>query len=1022
MSILRNLAACLALVAAPGVATAQSGASDDVMVVFDGSNSMWGQIDGTAKIEIARSVMGNLLGDWTADRQVGLMAYGHRRRGDCTDIETLIAPAPGTAPAILERIGTITPTGKTPLTDAVEQAAMALSYTDRPATVVLISDGLESCERDPCELARTLEKGGVGFTAHVVGFGLASDDDAASLACIAEETGGRYIQASNASELGDALSDIGSAVAVVEEPEPELPQVTLTAPDTVVAGAALQVGWSEVVAQGDYVTFAAPEMESEDYISFNSTDDRDEAELRAATRPGMYELRYIHAATGDILGTRAIEVVPHAITLTAPDSTATGARFDVAWTNASHYSDYVTIVPQGAEEGSYGDYLTVQENETGSLLAPSEPGLYEVRYLFNIDDTTAVARPIEVTDVSVTLDAPATALVGQEITVGWSDPIDERDYVTIVAAGADEGSYTNYTRVQSAREGKLTMLPEPGLYEIRYILNEGRRTIASVPIELTEPEITLDAPDEAQRGAQVPVSWTGAVHPRDYITIVPAGAEDGTYDNYIRVQDATSGTIQAPAEVGLYELRYVLQEGRRTLATRPIEITAPSVTVSAPDTALTGAEIDVSWTGTVHPRDYITVVPVGADEDVYLSYRRTDDATEGKLQMPSEPGQYEIRYVLREGRRVLASRPITLSDAEVSLTAPDSVVAGAKVKVGWTGAVHPQDYVTIVPMGAEDKAYDNYVRVGGGTEGMLTIPSEPGLYELRYVLREGRKPLARKTVEVTLAEVTVSGPETALAGSPLAVSWTGAVSPQDYITIVPMGAEEGSYTSYVRAGKGAQGEGQIVAPSEPGLYELRYVLREGRRDMARQPIEITEPEVTITGPAEIRAGDEVAIGWSATINPRDYIAIAPAGSDAATYDSYLRAQARTEGKLTAPETPGLYELRYVLSEGRRILATQVMEVLAADAQLQSGATLEAPEAAAAGTTIDVGFTTGSTSPDRRITIAKADQAIFTWVNAVRIDGEVPVALPLPDEPGTYEIRFLDVTEQEVLARKVIRVE
>ncbi|HCQ64843.1 MAG TPA: hypothetical protein DIU07_06600, partial [Rhodobacteraceae bacterium] len=58
-------------------------AEEDVMVVFDGSNSMWGQIEGTAKIEIARGVMDNLLGEWTDDRSVGLMAYGHRQRGDC---------------------------------------------------------------------------------------------------------------------------------------------------------------------------------------------------------------------------------------------------------------------------------------------------------------------------------------------------------------------------------------------------------------------------------------------------------------------------------------------------------------------------------------------------------------------------------------------------------------------------------------------------------------------------------------------------------------------------------------------------------------------------------------------------------------------------------------------------------------------------------------------------------------------------------------------------------------------------
>ncbi|MEL7013950.1 MAG: vWA domain-containing protein, partial [Pseudomonadota bacterium] len=120
----------------------QVSAQENVMIVFDGSNSMWGQIEGVSKIEIARDTIGALLDGWTEDRQVGLMAYGHRRVGDCSDIETLVEPQSGaTAGDIVERVQAISPRGKTPLTDAVEEAAEALSYKDTPATIVLISDG-----------------------------------------------------------------------------------------------------------------------------------------------------------------------------------------------------------------------------------------------------------------------------------------------------------------------------------------------------------------------------------------------------------------------------------------------------------------------------------------------------------------------------------------------------------------------------------------------------------------------------------------------------------------------------------------------------------------------------------------------------------------------------------------------------------------------------------------------------------------------------------------------------------------
>ena len=64
------------------------------MLILDGSGSMWGRIDGRPKIEIARESVDGMLADWPEERGIGLMAYGHRREGDCSDIEVLAEPAP----------------------------------------------------------------------------------------------------------------------------------------------------------------------------------------------------------------------------------------------------------------------------------------------------------------------------------------------------------------------------------------------------------------------------------------------------------------------------------------------------------------------------------------------------------------------------------------------------------------------------------------------------------------------------------------------------------------------------------------------------------------------------------------------------------------------------------------------------------------------------------------------------------------------------------------------------------------
>ena len=188
-------------------------ADDTVAVVLDFSNSMWGQVDEVAKIKIARDVFADMLRDWDPSRQLGVVAYGHRSKDDCADIEVIQPVGPVDAAALTAQIGELKPTGKTPLTEAVRQAAELLRYRDVPATVVLLSDGIETCNADPCAVAQELERSGIKFTAHVIGFDV-GEDEQAQLMCIADATGGSYYTAADATGLAEALT----AATTVEEP------------------------------------------------------------------------------------------------------------------------------------------------------------------------------------------------------------------------------------------------------------------------------------------------------------------------------------------------------------------------------------------------------------------------------------------------------------------------------------------------------------------------------------------------------------------------------------------------------------------------------------------------------------------------------------------------------------------------------------------------------------------------------------------------------------------------------------
>src|SRR3546814_765209 len=208
-------------------------APEDAILVLDASGSMWARIDGEPRITIARGVISGLLDELPAQRRVGLVAYGHNRKGDCKDIETLVEVGTD-RDAIRAAIADINPKGKTPMTAAVRQAAEGLKYSEDPATVILVSDGIETCGLDPCAIAATLEQTGVAFTVHTVGFGLGADEQAAKaqLQCMADNTGGRFLLANDAGELAAALREV--SVATTEPapaPAPVTVEVNLVATD-----------------------------------------------------------------------------------------------------------------------------------------------------------------------------------------------------------------------------------------------------------------------------------------------------------------------------------------------------------------------------------------------------------------------------------------------------------------------------------------------------------------------------------------------------------------------------------------------------------------------------------------------------------------------------------------------------------------------------------------------------------------------------------------------------------------------
>jgi Ca-activated chloride channel family protein len=273
-------AAGIAVLAVAGGA-AQVVAADKAMIVLDASGSMWAEIGGKTKIEIARETLDRVLGEAPADLELGLIAYGHREKGSCDDIEEIVAAGPGTRASIAEAARRLNPKGKTPITQAVRAAAEALRFTEDKATVILVTDGIETCNADPCAAARELEAQGIDFTTHVVGFGL-SKDEGRQVACIAEATGGKYFEASDAAGLAAALA-VTFTLPQAEAPKEE-------APEPQVAALEKNVRLYSFLAEGVAVEgrdvrweFRTPGADSAAFVHYG-------AAIEVAVEPGVYRV------------------------------------------------------------------------------------------------------------------------------------------------------------------------------------------------------------------------------------------------------------------------------------------------------------------------------------------------------------------------------------------------------------------------------------------------------------------------------------------------------------------------------------------------------------------------------------------------------------------------------------------------------------------------------------------------------------------------------------------------------------
>ena len=106
------------------------------------------------------------------------------KRGDCKDIETVVNPGPLDKSSTNKKINELNPKGKTPISDSVLIAFDLVKANENATTVVLVSDGIETCGGDPFQAVKDAKESRINFIMHVVGFDV-GNVDVSELECAA---------------------------------------------------------------------------------------------------------------------------------------------------------------------------------------------------------------------------------------------------------------------------------------------------------------------------------------------------------------------------------------------------------------------------------------------------------------------------------------------------------------------------------------------------------------------------------------------------------------------------------------------------------------------------------------------------------------------------------------------------------------------------------------------------------------------------------------------------------------------
>ena len=177
-----------------------------ILFLLDGSGSMLGQWEGTTRMGAAKRLLSDLVDSLRNDLQVelALRVYGHqfhRRLQNCKDTKLEVGFRQDNHDVIIRKLRELTPKGTTPISYSLQE--LEKDFPNDKAyrnIVIIITDGLESCDGDPCAVSRVLQKKRIFLRPFVIGLGMNKSFDE-QFDCL-----GRFFDAANIQDFHAVLN------------------------------------------------------------------------------------------------------------------------------------------------------------------------------------------------------------------------------------------------------------------------------------------------------------------------------------------------------------------------------------------------------------------------------------------------------------------------------------------------------------------------------------------------------------------------------------------------------------------------------------------------------------------------------------------------------------------------------------------------------------------------------------------------------------------------------------------------